>query len=262
MYLRYSLLYYGTWDYSKGFVTMADPNNPSGKICPQCGAVSPYTEDFCNECGARLPLETACPACSGKIPAGEKFCNSCGSPVSPPPLPSIGTSAPPLPPSPVALPNPPVVDRQQGGSKPVPGKGPRKFMIPAIIAVVIIGVLAAIILVGIPGPTTSGKATISHAFEGDWQVENSANSGNVELYRITILPDDTVTVSVPESKNVKFSATLSDGGSTLKGTLSDSATGASGPFTLALSDKYHFSGTWLVKGHSYVITGQIHGSTV
>lgn len=175
-------------------------------------------------------------------------------------------SAPPYPPPPVAPPIAPVIDRQQGGGTPVPGKGPQKFLIPAIIAVVIIIALVAIVLVGIPGlpksatvnpgTQTPSVAAISRAFEGDWQVESTANSGTAELYRISILPDNTVTVSVPAWPKMQISGTLSDSGSTLKGTFSDSATGESGTFTFVRSDNTHFSGTWLVKGHTYTITGQ------
>ncbi|MCX6699490.1 MAG: PKD domain-containing protein, partial [Methanomicrobiales archaeon] len=171
-------------------------------------------------------------------------------------------SAPPYPPAPVA----PVIDRQQGSGTPVPGKRHQKFLIPAIIVVVIIVALAVVVLVGIPGqpkfgPVSPGTSTpavavISRAFEGDWQVESTANSGTAELYRISILPDNTVTVSVPAWPKMQISGSLSDSGSTLKGTFSDGATGESGTFTLVRSDNTHFSGTWLVKGHSYTMTGQ------
>jgi len=159
-------------------------------------------------------------------------------------------------------PNVPVTGRQPGVGTPVSGKGPRKFLVPVIIAVVIIGVIATIVLVGIPGTTIPGTTNpgtpaISHAFDGDWLVENTANSGTVELFRISILPDHTVAFSVPGSPNINISGTLSDEGKTIKGTLTDSAAGTTGPFTLTLSDNNHFSGTWLVRGHNYAITGQI-----
>jgi len=203
------------------------------------------------------------------------FCGSCGTPVSPPPPPPPppAMTIPPYPPPPVAPPTAPVIDRQQGVSVPAPGKGPKKFLIPAIIAVVIIAVLAAVFLVGIPGmaksgtntsasngvntgTTTTGGPAISRAFEGDWQVESAEDPGNVELLTFTILPDNTVTGLFPAMQSLKISATLSDGGSTLKGTYTDTASGDAGTFTLVLSDNNHFSGTWLVQGHSYTMTGQ------
>lgn len=241
---------------------MAEPHNPPDKICPQCGALSPNSEDFCHKCGTKLPFVAVCQACGENIIPGEQFCNSCGTPVSPPPTPFPVMNAPPSPPPPVMPPNVPVTGRQPGVGTPVSGKGPRKFLVPVIIAVVIIGVIATIVLVGIPGTTIPGTTNpgtpaISHAFDGDWLVENTANSGTVELFRISILPDHTVAFSVPGSPNINISGTLSDEGKTIKGTLTDSAAGTTGPFTLTLSDNNHFSGTWLVRGHNYAITGQI-----
>jgi PKD repeat protein len=146
------------------------------------------------------------------------------------------------------------------------GAGPRKYLVPAIIAVVIIGVLAAVILVGIPGmtkpggvtpgPSPTSPAAFTRAFEGEWQVETTVQPGSVELFRITILPDNTFTATFPEWKSMTMSGILTDGGSILKGNYSDSASGETGTFTLVLIDNSHFSGTWLIQGHTYTMTGQ------
>ena len=245
---------------------MPDQYNPPGKICPQCGTQSPYSEDFCNICGARLPPGTVCPTCGEIIPPGEMFCGSCGTPVSPPVPPPPVINQPPYTPQPAVPHYAPVIDSQQGRSAPVPGKGPRKFLVPVIIAVVVIGVLAAVVLVGIPGimkpglinssTTTPGATAISRDFEGDWQVENTANADSLEIFRIAILPDNTATVSVPAWPRVKFSSTLSNDGSTLTGTYSDSASSEAGGFTFVLSDSNHFSGTWQLQGQTYTMTGK------
>lgn len=250
---------------------MADQHNSPGKICQQCGAVSPFSDDFCDECGARLPSVTVCPTCGEIIPPEEVFCSSCGTSVSPPQTPPPTMNTPPYPPPPVAPPDGSDIDRQQGGGTPVLGNGPRNFLIPVIIAVVIIGLLVAVVLVGIPGLTKpSGNITgntslsgaaMSRAFEGDWQVESAADPGSIELFRITVLPDNTITALFPKCASVTTSGALSDGGSTLNGTFSDTESGKSGTIHLVLSDKDHFNGTWLVEGQSYPISG-IKGAPV
>lgn len=244
---------------------MPEEYNPQGKICSQCGTLSPYTEDFCNRCGARLPAETVCPACGDKIPPGEMFCSSCGTPVSTPPPPPV-MDVPVYSPPPVPPPSTPVMDRREVAGTPVPGKGPQKFLIPAIIVVVIIAIIAVVVLVGIPGQSKSGMlnsgastpsaTAIPRDFQGDWQVESSATAGEKVIFRVIILPDTTVTVSVPAWPKMQISGTLSNGGSTMKGTYSDTASGESGSFTWVLSDPNHFSGTWILQGHSYPMTGQ------
>ena len=67
-------------------------------ICPNCGNQTGEGAIFCDQCGARLPTETAapeaapaptggtviCPACgAGNVP-GEAFCDYCGSPLEAP----------------------------------------------------------------------------------------------------------------------------------------------------------------------------------
>jgi class 3 adenylate cyclase/tetratricopeptide (TPR) repeat protein len=44
--------------------------------CPACGHVNLDTDNFCNECGAKLEL--ACPGCGRVNPPGSKFCAKCG----------------------------------------------------------------------------------------------------------------------------------------------------------------------------------------
>lgn len=56
--------------------------------CPNCGAEVPYSSQFCNSCGTRIPVRTAqtvapagsiqCTACGAFVPSGYKFCTSCG----------------------------------------------------------------------------------------------------------------------------------------------------------------------------------------
>jgi PKD repeat protein len=162
---------------------------------------------------------------------------------------------------------------QPGGAPPVPGQGPKKFLVPVVIAVVVIGIIVAVALVGIPGltkpgtntstgngantgTTTTGGTAISRAFDGDWQVETAVSPGEIEMLRITIFPDNSVTASFPSWQSVKMTGVVTDGGSTLKGTYSDTASGEAGSFTLVLTDNNHFTGTWLIQGHSYTMTGQ------
>ncbi len=209
---------------------------------------------FCGKCGNELlPDEKFCGVC------GTSISESGGTLVSPP----TGVTQPPVIGTATSVES--VINRQSAGT-PGPGKRSRNFLIPIIIAIIIIGVIAAVLLVGIPGMsktsagkpgnTPTGGSVISHAFEGDWQVMNAAESGSVQAFRITILPDNTVTASFPMLQSEKISGSLSDGGSTLKGTYSDNVSGETGTFTIVLSDNNHFSGTWQSHGHSYSITGE------
>jgi len=54
-------------------------------VCSSCGKTNPAGTKFCQECGAKLPEETApaavegvCPSCGKTNPAGTKFCQECG----------------------------------------------------------------------------------------------------------------------------------------------------------------------------------------
>ena len=137
-------------------------------------------------------------------------------------------------------------------------------MVPVIIAVVIIAIIAAFLLVGLPalsksgltGSSSSPAQTMSRAFEGDWLIENSANAGSTALFRVSIQQDNSVAASFPDWLGVKINAHLEDGGSSLVGTYSDSDSGESGGFKMVLTDNSHISGTWQVQGHNYTITGQ------
>lgn len=53
------------------------------KICPNCGEACSADRDFCPQCGAKLPQETAadaytCPKCGRVNTPGTKFCAKCG----------------------------------------------------------------------------------------------------------------------------------------------------------------------------------------
>jgi membrane protease subunit (stomatin/prohibitin family) len=50
--------------------------------CPKCGAANSASSKFCNDCGAKMevetPQETACIKCGSQLHAGAKFCSQCG----------------------------------------------------------------------------------------------------------------------------------------------------------------------------------------
>jgi membrane protease subunit (stomatin/prohibitin family) len=50
--------------------------------CPKCGAANSASSKFCNDCGAKIevetPQETACIKCGSQLHAGAKFCSQCG----------------------------------------------------------------------------------------------------------------------------------------------------------------------------------------
>jgi membrane protease subunit (stomatin/prohibitin family) len=49
--------------------------------CPKCGAATPASSKFCNECGAKVEAEATVPCvkCGAKLQSGAKFCSECGS---------------------------------------------------------------------------------------------------------------------------------------------------------------------------------------
>lgn len=50
---------------------------PSGVVCPKCGAGYPVTAKFCSNCGqARLPQ--ACAGCGSALDPTARFCPQCG----------------------------------------------------------------------------------------------------------------------------------------------------------------------------------------
>jgi PKD repeat protein len=132
---------------------MTQENGPPGKICPQCGALSPLSHDFCNECGAQLPADVKCPACGEIVPSGEKFCGSCGTPVSP----ISSATVKPSETQPAVAPS--TGSQAQGGDVSVPGKAPQKLLVPGIIAVVIIILVMAVVFAGLPALSKPGSTT-------------------------------------------------------------------------------------------------------
>jgi len=60
----------------------------SSKVCTQCGAMSPATDQFCKECGKRLPTENlyqvykkrhkCCSDCETVIADTALYCPQCG----------------------------------------------------------------------------------------------------------------------------------------------------------------------------------------
>ena len=50
--------------------------------CPKCGAATPSSSKFCNECGAKIEVAAAaasCIKCGAALHPGAKFCSECGS---------------------------------------------------------------------------------------------------------------------------------------------------------------------------------------
>lgn len=56
--------------------------------CPSCQHEYLDSDQFCRECGSKLPL--ACPECGADLFANDKFCGKCGhkltEPKEPPPI--------------------------------------------------------------------------------------------------------------------------------------------------------------------------------
>lgn len=58
------------------------------KVCGQCGTMAHSSQQFCRECGHRLPQKTlydvyksmhkVCPDCDSVAPDGAEFCPVCG----------------------------------------------------------------------------------------------------------------------------------------------------------------------------------------
>jgi PKD repeat protein len=195
---------------------MTEEHGPRGKSCPRCGALSPISDEFCNECGAQLPTITQCPACGEIVPPGETFCGSCGTPVSPSPSPPVqaSTANPPAGASPAG----PVVDRQQRADLPVSGKGPQKFIIPAIIGVVIIAVILAIVLMGLPALSKPGT-----------------NAGTPAPAVPTVSPAGTVPSQTPSVKVTSTTQGVSGTVSTIRAGFSTDRTSGSVPLTVSFT---------------------------
>lgn len=60
----------------------------SEKICPECGAANPVSEEMCDHCGYSLEegtvsavavTEKTCPACARSVTTEMRFCDGCGS---------------------------------------------------------------------------------------------------------------------------------------------------------------------------------------
>ena len=55
------------------------------RICPVCHKENPAGNQYCAECGAKLPEETLadviCPACGAKNRFTDQFCTACGKPL-------------------------------------------------------------------------------------------------------------------------------------------------------------------------------------
>lgn len=113
--------------------------------CSHCGAEIPAGSRFCPECGRPVVREDSnaevprlCPQCGSPVAEGSRFCATCGQPV-----PLVGRATAPFPPvePPPApdrrLPPPPLPARKRGGG--------------AIWGPVLIGVLAALLVVGVGG---------------------------------------------------------------------------------------------------------------
>lgn len=58
------------------------------KVCPRCGAAAKASEQYCGECGAKLPEDNLfqsykkqsryCAVCDTIVPAKVQFCPKCG----------------------------------------------------------------------------------------------------------------------------------------------------------------------------------------
>ncbi len=46
--------------------------------CTACGYRNPEGVKFCQECGAKLGVNTLCPLCGAKLTPGVRFCGECG----------------------------------------------------------------------------------------------------------------------------------------------------------------------------------------
>jgi|GEM_PF-867139 len=61
------------------------------KVCTKCGQPSPSGQQFCTECGVRLPAKTlydiykerhtVCPHCDTVVAKGSEFCPQCGTKI-------------------------------------------------------------------------------------------------------------------------------------------------------------------------------------
>lgn len=118
-------------------------------FCHQCGAESPESARFCDQCGAALlpaPASTAqpatttgpavpgattsagpntCPQCGMAVIPGEAFCDNCGAPLLTPALPVTSSPVAPTPPFSGAPPQPSYPAPQPVGLPPTPPSIPR-----------------------------------------------------------------------------------------------------------------------------------------
>lgn len=53
--------------------------------CNNCGAMLPYTVNFCTECGTKLDkveeMKSTCSNCGAELREGANFCVECGTPI-------------------------------------------------------------------------------------------------------------------------------------------------------------------------------------
>lgn len=141
---------------------MADEPPVQGRRCPQCNTDANPDDDFCEECGARLPPPTVtCPSCGDTIPSGMGFCTSCGAPIDPTPVTREPAARPTLPPPPPAA-TAGHLDRSGRDEPSGAGSGTRRLLVPALVAVVLIGIVGAAVVLGVPTLAkggTNGVAT-------------------------------------------------------------------------------------------------------
>jgi PKD repeat protein/uncharacterized OB-fold protein len=198
---------------------MADEPPIQGRRCPQCNADVNPRDDFCEECGARLhtPAVT-CPSCGDAIPPGMAFCASCGTPIDAPPVtpePGVQTAAPPLPAAPTDA-------HLDSGT----GSGSQRFLVPAVIAVVLIGLVGAAVIFGIPALAkggTNGPSTPTFTPAPTIGGEHSTVSTPIPV-------TEAATVSAagtrPSAIKAEFSADRTSGPAPLIVTFTDASTGA------------------------------------
>jgi len=55
-----------------------EPEERTGKECPQCGTANDQEARFCAECGFDFLGKTTCPECGAKVNPGADICEACG----------------------------------------------------------------------------------------------------------------------------------------------------------------------------------------
>jgi len=204
---------------------MSDQHDTSGKICPKCNAVSHYSDDFCVECGARLPSETVCPSCGEKIPPGEKFCSSCGASVAPSPgvVPQIVQ---------------PAVEYPPEAAIPAQGNGPKKYLVPAIIAVVIIAVIAAVVIGGTPAQMKSNGVQSSTATPTTIP-QTAASTSPTATYSATTTFTTQATTAPASTIRAGFTVDKASGSIPLTVSFTDTSTGSPSQWYWDFGDGTH-----------------------